>query len=138
MNSRVWFVIVAPLVAVAYLAYRFPPRHLGIMELAGLLLAICGLGLLTVARLQLGNSFSITAQARQLVTTGLYSRIRNPIYVFSAIGLAGLALFFERPLLILALLILVPLQIARARKEERVLTEKFGAEYTRYKKSTWF
>ena len=38
----------------------------------------------------------------------------------------------------LFLAVLIPLQIVRSRKEERVLTEKFGAEYLEYKRKTWF
>lgn len=138
MNLRAWCVTVIPLIAIAYLITGFPPERLGLMELAGLVLAIVGIGLLTPARLHLGNSFSVTPQARQLVTTGLYSRIRNPVYVFSAIGLAGLALYFDKPKYLLGLLILVPVQIARARAEAHVLEQKFGDEYARYRAGTWF
>ncbi len=138
MGIRPWIVTVVPTAGIAYIATRFRPQHFGVMEISGAFIAIAGFTLLTIARLQLGDSFSVTAQARQLVTNGLYSRIRNPIYVFSAIGLSGLALYFERPRLLLLLLILIPLQIRRAKAEERVLTAKFGDEYVRYKEKTWF
>jgi protein-S-isoprenylcysteine O-methyltransferase Ste14 len=138
MSPRVLFITFVPLLGIAYVCVKFPPQHLGVMEFAGLLLAIAGLGLLTLARIQLGNSFSVTPQARQLVTTGIYSRIRNPVYVFSAIGLAGLALYFEKPGYLLGLLVLVPVQVVRARAEARVLERKFGEEYIRYKATTWF
>jgi protein-S-isoprenylcysteine O-methyltransferase Ste14 len=53
--------------------------------------------LLTISRIQLGDSFSVSPQAKQLVTRGgLYSRIRNPIYVFGTIVFAGPFLFLER------------------------------------------
>jgi protein-S-isoprenylcysteine O-methyltransferase Ste14 len=32
----------------------------------------------------------------------------------------------------------VPVQVARARKEEQVLHQAFGEEYERYKAGTWF
>ena len=83
-------------------------------------MAAAGMALLLTARVQLGRSFSVSAQARKLVTTGLYSKIRNPIYVFSALMLCGLAITIGRPWLLLLLVILVPLQIVRARKEEQV------------------
>jgi protein-S-isoprenylcysteine O-methyltransferase Ste14 len=45
--------------------------------------------LFVLARLQLGKSFSLQAKASSLVTTGLYSRIRNPIYLFGGLLTAG-------------------------------------------------
>jgi protein-S-isoprenylcysteine O-methyltransferase Ste14 len=35
-------------------------------------------------------------------------------------------------------LVIVPLQVVRARREERVVAEAFGEEYERYKNKTWF
>jgi protein-S-isoprenylcysteine O-methyltransferase Ste14 len=103
----------------------------------GVLAAVGWVGLV-VARVQLGRSFSVTAQARKLVTTGIYSKIRNPIYVFSTMFLVGLAIVIERPLLFLLLGVLIPVQWFRARKEEAVLARAFGEEYERYKAGTWF
>ncbi len=91
-----------------------------------------------IARFQLGGSFSVTPQARKLVTTGIYARIRNPIYVASPFLLIGLALVMAKwwPLLLMA--VLVPVQIVRARREAKVLRAAFGAEYDRYRARTWF
>jgi protein-S-isoprenylcysteine O-methyltransferase Ste14 len=58
----------------------------------GGVIAAAGQVLLMVARVQLGASFSVTAKAQKLVTTGLYSKIRNPIYVFGAMFLVGLVI----------------------------------------------
>ena len=52
--------------------------------------------------------------------------------------LAGVAIVAGRPILLLVLVALVPIQIVRARKEEQVLTAAFGEEYLRYKARTWF
>lgn len=108
------------------------------LRIVGLVLAVIGFGLLTVARLQLGDAFSVGAEASRLVSTGLYARIRHPVYLFSELGIAGAILYFERPWLLLVLLILVPVQVLRARDEERVLEEKLGDEYRRYRERTWF
>src|ERR1700722_9817874 len=62
------------------------------LRAAGVLLALGGYVLFVTARLQLGNSFSVTPQAKGLVTAGLYSRIRNPIYVFVDVMILGLIL----------------------------------------------
>jgi protein-S-isoprenylcysteine O-methyltransferase Ste14 len=91
-----------------------------------------------VARLQLGASFSVRPEARRLVDTGLYSRLRHPIYVFgtAAFLLVLLALQGWPALVIWA--ILIPVQIIRARREERVLAEAFGDDYEAYRGATWF
>jgi protein-S-isoprenylcysteine O-methyltransferase Ste14 len=108
------------------------------MRLAGLALVIPAFPLLLVARLQLGAAFSVQAKASQLVTTGLYARIRNPIYVFGALLIAGAIIWAQRPVFLLVFLILIPLQIVRSRKEAQVLEAKFGDEYLEYKRKTWF
>lgn len=134
-NVVTFVVIVASGVLLALCARSVPWTP---VRIAGAVLAGIGWVLLLVARVQLGRSFSVSAQARKLVSTGLYSRIRNPIYVFSAMYLCGLAIAIGRPLLLILLLVLVPMQVVRARKEEQVLTEAFGEEYLRYKARTWF
>jgi protein-S-isoprenylcysteine O-methyltransferase Ste14 len=104
----------------------------------GLLIAIPATALLIVARSQLGKSFSLTPQARELVTLGVYSKIRNPIYVFSGLLVLGFALALQKPALFVIFALLVPVQIARARQEAKVLEEKFGDAYREYRKKTWF
>jgi len=105
----------------------------------GLAIGIAGFALSILARVQLGRSFSIRARATRLVTTGLYSKFRNPIYLFRGIAFLGLCIAWDRlvPLLIF-LLIYSLLQIPRARKESKVLEAAFGDEYRRYKAGTWF
>ena len=91
-----------------------------------------------VARRQLGVAFSVRPQARQLVATGLYAKLRHPIYVFGTMAflLVLLALLGRPALAIWA--VLIPIQVIRARREEAVLAEAFGAEYEAYRSSTWF
>jgi protein-S-isoprenylcysteine O-methyltransferase Ste14 len=108
------------------------------MQIVGACLLSLGFILWTVARFQLGSSFAVTAQARHLVTHGLYSKIRNPIYVFGSCVIAGVILMVGRPIFLLIFALIVPLQIWRGRKEASVLAEKFGEEYRRYRAGTWF
>jgi len=108
------------------------PRVIGSVLLAA------GLILVFTARLQLGRSFSVTAQARKLVTHGLYSKIRNPIYVFGTLAIVGLCLILQKPGPWLLVVFVVAMQTVRARKEARVLEAKFGDEYRAYLSRTWF
>lgn len=107
-------------------------------RLVGLCIAVPAAVLFLTARWQIGQSFSITPQARELVTRGLYSRIRNPIYVFSTLLLVGVLVTLPYRFPLLLLLVVVPVQIVRARKEAQVLEARFGDEYRKYKEGTWF
>jgi protein-S-isoprenylcysteine O-methyltransferase Ste14 len=139
-DAQYWFFLLAQFcVGVIILAVMiFGPQPRDWAHWLGLAIAAPALILLFVARLQLGGSFSVTPQARQLVTHGLYSKIRNPIYFFGEIMIAGFFIAIHKPLLLLVLAIATPIQIFRARKEARVLDEKFGYEYRKYKQRTWF
>jgi protein-S-isoprenylcysteine O-methyltransferase Ste14 len=137
-NRRAILVIVVPLVVIAMLVHEFARPPWSPLRIVGLLGMLPALALLTLARLQLGNSFSVRPQAKNLVTHGLYSRVRNPIYFFGSFVIAGLFLFIDRPRLLLLLVPLLILQILRARAESRVLEERFGDEYRRYRAATWF
>lgn len=108
------------------------------LRIAGAAMAVVGLVMLTIARLQLGNSFSVTPQAKRLVTHGLYSRIRHPIYIFGWLAISGLILYLNQPVFLLIMLLVVPMQVLRARAENRVLAQHFGDEYAAYRAGTWF
>ena len=107
-------------------------------EIVGTAIAIPGFCFWSLARLQLGQSFAVLPQAKELVRHGLYSKIQHPVYVFGAIIVVGAIVFSGRPMFFVLLLVLVPLQLTRIRKERAALEEKFGDEYREYRKSTWF
>jgi protein-S-isoprenylcysteine O-methyltransferase Ste14 len=109
-----------------------------LLRIVGISIAAPSFLLLCLARVQLGDAFSARAKASKLVTTGLYSRIRNPIYVFGALTIAGIIIWTDRPWLFLVFAALIPLQVYRTRNESRALEEKFGAAYREYKQRTWF
>jgi len=124
--------------AFAWLTLKRPPAVWTTMQTVGLCLMVLGFVLWTLARFQLGNSLTVSAQAKELVTAGLYSRIRNPIYVFGSTLIAGLILVLGRPVWLLIFAAIIPLQLWRARKESYVLETKFGEEYRKYRAATWF
>jgi protein-S-isoprenylcysteine O-methyltransferase Ste14 len=106
-------------------------------RIAGVVIALPSLALLLLARIQLGGSFSVRPKA-QALTDGLYSRIRNPIYLFGALAIAGIFLYMNQPRYLGLFVVLIPVQIYRARQEEKVLDARFGDEYRQYKSGTWF
>src|SRR5207249_1810308 len=74
------FQLCAVLIVISLAVFR--PRPWSAARWTGLGIAVPAAVLLFVARWQLGRSFSVTPQARQLVTHGLYSKIRNPNLCF--------------------------------------------------------
>src|ERR1700745_1105858 len=120
------------------LLWEHPPDAWTPLRMIGMASILVGFVLWTIARFQLGTSFAVKAEARQLVTGGLYSKIRNPIYVFGSMVIAGGILVFARPVWLLVFLLLIPLQLWRATKESAVLEAAFGDEYRRYRAGTWF
>ena len=116
-----------------FLHQPWPP-----LRIAGAIVALVSLALIAIARVQLGRAFSIRAKATRLVTTGLYRRLRNPIYVFGCFFFLGLAMFLPAWWLLLLLILVIPMQIVRARREAVILEATFGDAYRRYRRQTWF
>jgi len=105
------------------------------VRLLGLLLILVGLGVLILARIQFEKESS---KQPGLVTRGVYSRIRHPIYLFSSIAFVGLLLYLNE---LQGILLLLPIQLilfCRARREEQELAALYGDQYGRYKQQTWF
>jgi protein-S-isoprenylcysteine O-methyltransferase Ste14 len=138
MKPSALIVTVVPPIGILFLLVEFAHPPWTPIRIFGLLVVIAAAPALTVARIQLGNSFSLRPEARELVTTGIYSKIRSPIYVFGIILVAGLLLYLDRPKYFWLFLILIPMQIIRSRAEGRVLEERFGDAYRQYNSQTWF
>lgn len=133
-----WLSILAALVAFALVVFLYRTVGWTAHQIVGIVIAAPALCLWMLARIQLRSSFAVTAQARQLVTHGLYSKIQNPVYVFGALLIAGLIVFVGQPRFLLLFLILIPVQWVRIRNERRVLEAKFGTAYQDYRRRTWF
>jgi protein-S-isoprenylcysteine O-methyltransferase Ste14 len=134
---RVWLPMVGGMLVLGWIFHSVPEPY-GLPRLIGLVVALIGLAGVILSRYTLGRSFSIAPKATALVTSGIYSRIRNPIYISGMIFLIGVAFIVERPKLLAILLVLIPTQILRARREAAVLEAKFGDAYREYRRRTWF
>jgi len=96
------------------------------LTLGGSLLAV-------VILAELGRSFSITPQARRLVTTGAYSVVRHPLYVAELLATLGLAIQFLSAGALAVMACQFACQLLRMRYEEQVLRRAFPgyADYAR-------
>ena len=98
-----------------------------------------GLVLVFVSFFTLGrnySSFVVIHHDHRLVTRGIYSRIRHPIYLGVIVATVGMALCGTSAPGLLVASLLVPLFVFRMRYEEALLIEEFGDDYRRYAKRT--
>ena len=130
-----WLDVAAFLSFAALLSYcgHWNPRFM-----AGMGLAAVGFALWMTARRQLGSSFSARPQAKALVTTGLYARFRNPIYLFGQLAYLGLAIAWGNVTGFAFVGFTCVVQILRIRRERAVLEQAFGEAYRAYLIRTWF
>jgi len=130
----IWVDVVFFLTFAAYIAARveWTPR-----TCLGLALATMGFVLWMTARQQLGSSFRVKAEAHTLVTSGLYSKFRHPVYLSGFFAYAGLFVMVGRWIPFLIFVLLYSLQLKRVRREDRVLEDAFGDEYRQYRAQTW-
>ena len=79
--------------------------------------------------------------ASALVTSGVYRRTRNPMYLSFLFFIIGFGLAFANPwMILLAPLLLLYVQERIIKREEGYLTERFGPDYIDYRKRVrrWF
>lgn len=72
-----------------------------------------------------------------LVTTGIYSVIRNPSYLGLLLLSLGWVLSFRSLVGVLLAALMIPPLIARMRSEEALLSSQFGEAYEVYRARTW-
>ena len=118
--------------------YSFIASSFNQTAVIGYVTALLGVMLWITARYQLGDAFSVFPEAKKIIKTGIYKKIRHPVYTAGIISVLGLCLIYQNFWFYIALIALIIMQIIRARLEEKTLTAKFGQSYIEYKNSTWF
>jgi protein-S-isoprenylcysteine O-methyltransferase Ste14 len=110
--------------------------------LAAIGVAVAALGLLIAvsARRELGKNWSgeVTVKVdHELIRTGLYRRIRHPIYTGAICMYIGPALVSGRLQGIIALALVAIGYTRKVRQEETALRGEFGAAYDEYRRESW-
>ena len=114
----------------------FPRRDLSpVAEVVATLLTLIGSAGAVVALLQLGRSFSIMAEARRLVISGLYGFIRHPLYLAEELAIIGILMQFLSVWTVLLCIAHLAFQLRRIHNEEKVLASSFP-EYAAYQART--
>jgi protein-S-isoprenylcysteine O-methyltransferase Ste14 len=137
-----WIAFLLSLIWVATPLFAFAdyPLH-PVAFVAGCLLLVLGLWLFHRTHADLGTNWSITLQVRekhQLVTQGLYRRVRHPMYlallIFSLGQLLAVDNWLVGPSYFVAVILLI---LFRLGPEERMMRGEFGKEYEAYMARSW-
>jgi protein-S-isoprenylcysteine O-methyltransferase Ste14 len=114
----------------------FPRRELSLTAgLVSTVLMLAGDAFAIIVLTQLGRSFSIMPEARELVTSGIYRFVRHPLYLAEEVATIGGVMQFLSVWTAVLLVVQIAFQLRRIRNEEALLTEVF-ADYATYKKKT--
>ncbi len=111
----------------------------GWLRWVGFGLGLASVGLWTWTQAALGKHWSPQLQLRQdhhLVTGGPYARARHPLYTAMMGFGAGLALLSANWVFLALAVLIVVGAFLRVPKEERMLLERFGADYRAYMQRT--
>jgi len=105
-------------------------------EWVGVALTVLGVAFSLWAIGTLGRHYDLVLEVHQdheLIRRGPYALVRHPVYTGLALHFAGVCLATGNALLIAGtLLVSFPAFYLRARAEETLLRERFGAEYEKY------
>jgi protein-S-isoprenylcysteine O-methyltransferase Ste14 len=105
----------------------------------GFIIGAIGAIIIITGIMTLGKYFTASINPKGLVTHGIYSKIRHPIFMGVILVYLGVEFIFQSIYgLLLVFFVLIPFYIYSAIEEEKILSEKFKDEYTAYKKKTLF
>jgi protein-S-isoprenylcysteine O-methyltransferase Ste14 len=106
-----------------------------VLQTVSAAIALLGSGLIILAVLYLGKSFSIAPQARRLVIKGPYRLVRHPLYAAEEIAIIGVLLQYAWYAALGFLVVHIALQIRRMDYEESLLMSVFP-DYEDYARRT--
>ncbi len=106
----------------------------------GAVLVVAGIGLTLIAQFAMGASWRIGVEESDrtdLITAGVFSRVRNPIFTAMLFATLGLVLLIPNLVSLAALVILaITLEVQVRLVEEPYLSRVHGAAYERYRASS--
>jgi protein-S-isoprenylcysteine O-methyltransferase Ste14 len=146
----VWFVLIISWIALPALAVFRPPYLLVDESLfrrpafsalrwgASLAAVLCLAGTIECwARMGESWRMAVTpGQKSELITTGLYSRIRHPIYALSILLMICSAVILPSFPMVAVAALHITFMVLKARNEERHLLRAHGERYSRYSERT--
>lgn len=125
---------------VAPLEHHFrQPDPSAVREIIGTVIGLGGLLIGFLSFQALGRNFRVFAAPRRsgnLITSGVYAKVRHPMYTAVIMAVGGYALFFGSWVSLPLWLGVAIFYVIKSIKEERLLENKYP-EYAEYRRHTW-
>jgi protein-S-isoprenylcysteine O-methyltransferase Ste14 len=125
--------------------FKLPVSTAYILDIVGLVIYLAGCVFVLWARRTLGKMWGLSTSRNvkllddhQIVQSGPYAFMRNPMYFGWWAAMFGLLLVYPTWVVLLFLAFSVIAFVGRARREEAALAERFGEAWAEYKKRTKF
>ena len=129
-----WLVAVVSLALMVTTRSLFGPQEAmhEVLELVGyMLVTLCALGRIYT------SAFLGGFKNASVINYGPFSVVRNPLYVFSLMGITGIALMsLHLPVMLFAPVAMFCIYFFLVRREEGYLAEHFGSDYAAYCEKT--
>lgn len=140
ININTFFYDIYVDVTIVLVAFLYAVLHYkdNIWSIIGICLACVSTILWIIARIQLGDAFSVEPKARPLVVKGLYAKIQHPMYIFSFLATVGVLLMLQNMYFYVILPVMAAVQIKRIKTENTLLKNMHGSAYDTYVKNVWF
>ena len=145
LMGLVWIPLVAAWIALPWLAlarvgppfglpgFALTPSYESLRWIAALLAVAClALTVKSWARMGRHWRMAVTDEEQALITDGMFSRIRHPIYSLSILLMACTMVVVPTGVMVAVGLVHIAMMVGKAHNEERHLLAKHGATYAAY------
>jgi len=128
--------VAAPVLQLAGVVAPLPVLHTGWIQVAGMVLALLGIAGTVYAQVDMGDSWRIgvdPGERTALVRSGVFGRVRNPIFTFMLVFAFGIALVIPNIVALAGfLLLLASIEMQVRGVEEPYLAVVHGDSYRHY------
>ncbi len=124
------FLIASGILGALFTTWRIP--FFPISNIAGIILFVASMSFHMKGHAVHKQADQNSEKIEELVTTGMFSRVRHPMYSSLILVILGLTVASGVVIMILPAVLLSLLTVLTALKEEEFLIRKFGDEYRQY------
>lgn len=128
-----WPVLIATgILGAIFTTWRFP--FFPVSNIVGIIVFVAAMSFHMKGHAVHKQADQDSVEIDELVTTGMFSQVRHPMYSSLMLMIAGMTVASGVIIMVLPAVLLCILTILTALKEEEYLTKKFGDEYREYMK----